>query len=614
MFFKKIINPIALLLPILLLIGCNKDYSPVGESLFQDQIFETNQQTVPVVGFQQKLDVVQTDGLPLAQLGKITHPFFGLSEASFTTQFSISSAPLFGFYSQTKEDEGSDTDVQMIQEEETVTSVFLEIPFFNNQSDDDNDGVINIFDVDPNDSSSDSDGDGITDLLESQSGLDPLNQDSDGDGILDDEDTDNDGYDVENRVYQIDSIYGNREATFNLKVYELTYYLNGLNPNNNFETFQQYYSNDDYFERGFYGEILHDEEIQLNFEELRFNYLEDDEETPDEDETELVETRLTPRIRVPLDIDFFQTRFIDMESSPELSSLSAFQQYLKGLIIRTDNFSDEIYMLLDFANAEIKITYDYQRYNVKGTTDDTSDDTIDTEQNTYSLTFGGIQLNNLKNGPFNGTITQKIEAGTRGEATDRLYLKGGDLHAVIRLFENDDQNTDQTVLLDQLREQPWLINEANLYLYIAPESAPLDESGLLADRIYLYNIEEGIPLNDYIIDGSLSSETIKKNKDNFGGILEYDDAGDPYRYKFTITDHVAKIIRKDSTNIDLGLVVTGNINSVINKRGILTSGQEPIKYPQASIINPLGVVLIGTNPEAAYADKKMMLELIYTEF
>lgn len=595
-----------------LVLGCNKDFHEVGANLFEGMTFTTSRLNVPVTSIQQKLAVVQTDGLPIMQLGEITQPIFGKTKASFTSQFSIGATPQFGVFSQKREDEGSETDVQVIEEAETVTDVFLEIPFFNNQQDDDNDGVINAFDVDPDDSNSDSDGDGISDLLETQSGLDPLNEDSDGDGILDDDDDDNTGYDAENNVYEVDSLYGNRQASFDLKVYELTYYLNSLDADNNFETVQQYYSDDDFFESGFFGEVLHDETITLNFQELRFNYTEDDEETPDVDETETVETRLSPRIRVPLNKGFFQTRFIDKEGSPELSSLTSLQQYLKGIIIRTENFSDELYMLLDVNNAVINIEYDYQSYNVKGTPDDESDDTVDTLQKTYSIALGGIQINNLRNGAFDGTVETQIEAGNRGEASGRLYLKGGDLHGVIRLFE--DQNNNQDSLLTQLRSNPWLINEANLVFYVAPESDPLIAESLFASRIYLYNIEDGIPLTDYALDGNLSLESVKKNKQNFGGILEYDDAGKPYRYKFRITDHVSKILRRDSVNVDLGLVVTGDINSVVNKKGILSPDQTQIEYPQAALLDPLGIVLFGSGVESNFVDKTPRLELIYTEY
>ena len=111
-----------------------------------------------------------------------------------------------------------------------MTAVYLDLPFFTNQKDKDNDGVIDSLDADPEDPESNSDGDELTDFIETQAGLNPLSSDSDGDGILDHNDTDNESYESENNVYQIDSIYGNSNASFNLKVYELTYYLNSLDP------------------------------------------------------------------------------------------------------------------------------------------------------------------------------------------------------------------------------------------------------------------------------------------------------------------------------------------------------------------------------------------------
>ena len=52
-------------------------------------------------------------------------------------------------------------DIRVINEEEQVTAVYLDLPFFNNTNDSDNDGVIDLYDVDPNDSNSDSDNDGL---------------------------------------------------------------------------------------------------------------------------------------------------------------------------------------------------------------------------------------------------------------------------------------------------------------------------------------------------------------------------------------------------------------------------------------------------------------------
>ena len=71
----------------------------------------------------------------------------------------------------------------------------------------------------------------------------------------------------------------------------------------------QIFSNTDYFESGFFGEILYEGLYQLDLNELRFNYKEDDPETEDVDERETVETRLTPRIRIPLNKSFFRKRY-----------------------------------------------------------------------------------------------------------------------------------------------------------------------------------------------------------------------------------------------------------------------------------------------------------------
>ena len=66
-------------------------------------------------------------------------------------------------------------------------------------------------------------------------------------------------YNSESQVYEIDSVFGNRNASFDLKVYQLTYYLSTLDPNNNFESTKEYFSNDNFYEKGFYGRILHDD-------------------------------------------------------------------------------------------------------------------------------------------------------------------------------------------------------------------------------------------------------------------------------------------------------------------------------------------------------------------
>ena len=255
-----------LLIVVLTIASCNKDFHGVGASLLEDQSFTTQSVQLPVYAYQDAIEKVQTNGLPLGQLGEINHPLFGKAQAAIVTQLQLTSNAIFGSFTQTREDEGDEDNIQVIQENERVTEVFLEIPFFNNLKDRDADGVIDAFDIDPDDPQSDTDGDTLTDLVETRAGSNPLDEDSDGDGILDADDNDTE-FDQENKVYQIDSLYGNRQASFNIKVHELTYFLSRLDPFNNFETPLAYYSNRDYYEEGFYGATLYVGNYTLSFDE-----------------------------------------------------------------------------------------------------------------------------------------------------------------------------------------------------------------------------------------------------------------------------------------------------------------------------------------------------------
>ncbi len=596
----------------LLYFSCNKDFYLIGEELFVDQTISTFKENYPAYTFQEYLQRVETSVQNMVQLGKIEHPIFGRSEASIVSQLSINNSLFFGDLRQDIEESENPSSISVIPENEKVTAVYLDLPFFTNQKDKDNDGVIDSLDVDPEDPESNSDEDELTDFIETQAGLNPLSADSDGDGILDHNDTDNESYESENNVYEIDSIYGNSNASFNLKVFELTYYLNSLDPAKNFETDRTYYSDDDFFERGFYDAILHDKRINLNFEELRFNYEEDDPETADIDESIRVETRLTPRIRVPLDVSFFQERLIDQEGKPSLETNKAFQEVMRGIIIQTDNFSEDLYMLLSLSDASIRVEYEYDKYNVNGTAEDESDDFIEKARKELSMSLSGVRINVIKNEVSSPEINELLESSTLESPSKKLYIKGGKFHGRIRLFS--EENEDEQNLLDDLKRQNWLINQAKLVFYIDPDQN-LTDSKLFADRLYLYKYDSGEPLLDYINDNSEAPNLINGNKITFGGFLEYDNNNKPYRYAFDITKHISDIIRNDSPNIDLGLVVTSNINdnSLLMAFEDLSEDSN-YKYPRAATLNPLGTILLGSSPSENLSEKKVQLELTYSSY
>ena len=176
----------------------------------------------------------------------------------------------------------------------------------------------------------------------------------------------------------------------------------------------------------------------------------------------------------------------------------------------------------------------------------------------------------------------------------------------IELFKNND-GID---VLEEIRAKQWLVNEANLSLYI--DKQMLSSSGGIIEpsRLYLYDIKGKAPLIDYFIDNS-SGPKQYDNKIYHGGLIELDEDENGLMYKIKISEHIKNVIRKDSTNIKLGLVVSSDISNSMNTE--VQSSDLMTFTPSSSAINPLGTVLIGPSPSAENYDKRMRLNLYYTE-
>ena len=586
--------------------SCNEDFNTVGVDLVSTSDFITKTEYFPVYSKTDSIADIQSDRQVYMHVGQFTLPFFGRSSANFTTQINIPPNSIFGNFSQTRELEGDPNNTKVIEENERVKDVFLEIPFIVDERDSDNDGVIDAFDINPNDPNSDSDGDGVTDIEESRNGTNPLDSDSDGDGISDLTDTDNSSYDSENKEYSVDSIYGNKRTQFNFKVTELTYFFNDLDPDDNFESIKPYYSKRDYYEEGFVGRILADYPYQLDFNEIRYNYKEDDPETESINETELVETRLTPRIRIPLDNSFFQEKILDMESTDALANANNFHNHIKSINFRISNSNEDIYMLLNMTGASIKVKYNFDLVNDNGTQNILTDDTIQEGERVLELPLGGVKINHFLNDDISHNTL----------SSGKIYLKGGlGTRSVINLF---DKEGDSNVIEDLRTKNNILINQANLIFYVDPLFIQnWNSESLIAERLYVYKTTDNLPLSDYFSDPTSSETDPTLNKIIHGGKLEYKD-NKPFRYKINITEHISDLINLNdgvfSENIPLSLVVTSDVAFIRSRKAILKNGIEKITIPEGAIYNPLGTVILNETPPEGLSEKKLALEIIYTEF
>ena len=584
-------------------LSCTKEYNSIGTEILKSDTFETSLENIPVFASQKLIQPFKSNGLNSYQLGQINDNIFGKIEASFITQLTLSQPnPYFGKWDSESEINGDSNNIKVIEENETVNNVVLEIPFFNNTFDSDGDGVIDLYDVDSNDIYSDSDGDGVSDIVERSNGTDPLNPDTDGDGINDNEDTESINPNSGATVYDVDSLIGNINASFKIKIEELDYYLRDYDPTNNFESFQKYYS-DDHFIKNFSKETLFDDNIEIDTNEVVI-YNEDDPDTNDVDESTTVKERLSPRLKIPLDNAFFQDKILNKEGSIDLSNPDNFNLFFKGLIISSYNFSDDLLMILDYSNSKIKINYDYDVYNDNGTADDTSDDSVEKENKDFEILLSGNQLNLFNKDNYSQEILDNVN---NSENLSKGYLKGGEGFMLeLDLFtENNGEN-----ILNEIRAKGWLINEANLTVYV--DQTTINSYGGLIEpaRLYLYNIENQTPLIDYFIDNSTGNKESDK-KINHDGLLEYQSDKKGLKYKIRISEHIKNIVRNDSISPKLGLVVTSSIENTQNLdlRENYSLGTIPI----SSAINPLGTVIYGPNPESENFEKRLRLEIYYTE-
>ncbi|WP_324025022.1 DUF4270 family protein [Maribacter sp. BPC-D8] len=622
-----------LLLILGLLVSCEQDLTTVGSGVVGNEPFTTGTEVYDVFAYNKNIEAVQTNKLPIYQLGTYNDPIYGRTDASVTSQLFLSAAsPSFGGLSQAVEDTAGEEDVSItvVQENETVKEVFLYIPFLTNTSslDNDGDGVADEFDAEPENSDNDNDGDGVSNIIETASNTDPLDDtsvDEDRDGLNDPNGatifTNNFAKKVElDSIYingeNYDDVGGSNLPSFNLKVERSTFFLRDLDPNASFQEAQEYYSNQVFSPDFVTGDPLFDGVVEINDEEILIQN-DDDESTEDVDES-LTFTKVQPGIRVALDNEFFQTNILDKEGDSELISQSNFTEFIRGLHFSiTDNTGNDVMLLFDLKSSNITMTYSYTNYDTNGTVDDTSDDNpnnILEKDFTFSFLTGsttgavnGNAVNTLITENYGPQIVQALD---NGENASRVYLKGGSgTYAEINLFEEDGGES----ILEQIKSENWVINEANLVFYIDRDQLDASGSKLEPPRLYLYNAENKFPLINTLTEQiDTGSPALFGTYLNYDGIIEKSsDKG--VKYSVKITDHINNMVVRDSTNATLALTLTTNIQNWSIADAKVVGGEE--RLAMTSTVTPLGTILFGSNLEATDPDfdKRLKLEISYTK-
>ena len=540
---------ILLLFVTILLVSCDKDFNEIGSDIIGENHFGLEQDsTKGITAYNIDFGSVESNNLPINALGYYNHPFFGKTKASFVSQIVM------------------DTINPSFGANPTVTKVELSIPYFST-------------------------------LMSTDA-------------------------ETGNRTYELDSIYGSFKIKLN--VYESNYYLRDYSASSGFQETQKYFSGDQVDFDTYKNSSRLNNDNSVNQNDAFFFSPEEIRTYKTVDGAQVVDTRSVPGMRLSLRTDFFQNKLFGSSAPGKLKNNTIFKEYFRGIYFKSEVSSSSpdqgSLALLDFKKGKIVVTYKVD------VTDDTGAVTIKERQ--FSLSLSGNTVNFFENN-YNPSYTSGLANSNMNLGDEKLYLKGGQgSMTVIDLFKKEDlkgYNAQGNLIgangvsdeLDDLRNpsngKKWLINEASLTFWI-------DKSVMTGtaepNRIYLYDLNNHRPLVDYYYDNSVSPNA-KYNKYVHDGIIKKETTGDKrgIKYRIRLTKHIQNLIYNDSTNVKLGLVVTesiGSINSAKLKNPFSSGNLLVDRAPFSSILNPLGTVIYGSNPNVP-VDKRLKLKIYYTK-
>jgi hypothetical protein len=420
-------------------------------------------------------------------------------------------------------------------------------------------------------------------------------------------------------TYELDSIYGSPEKSkMKLSIYESGYFMRDLDPAEQFLQPQKFY-NDQYAE--FYSQIiplastipyLNDSSAPAQNVEFFFDPAEHEDVTVVDGKE--VTTRTPPGMELNLNNAFFQEKLFGTKGAPagSLATNEVFKNYFRGLFFNIEaiNGNPGNLAMMKFGAGKITVTY----------TETIDSKTVDKAM-IIELKGNTVSLLDESNINSNYEMATKEANVDKVNGDPNLYLKGGaGSLSVLKLFSSVDKHGFELTdgpngvsdELDDLRRNKYLINQADLTIHL--NSVAMGTS-YVPQRVYLYDFKNSKVLIDYEATSPVVSNP-KYSKFIFGGLLtKKSEADGGSYYKFRITEHIRNLVKNsDSTNVDLGLVVTEDITkssfyTLKNKTGF------PLKAPMASVMNPLGAILFGNNipiDDKNY-NKRLKFEIYYTK-
>ncbi len=389
------------------------------------------------------------------------------------------------------------------------------------------------------------------------------------------------------KEYIADSVYG--DANFRLKVFENSYLLPSLDPNTSLINHRMYYSDFDFnpYKTTLLADSIH---FRPDFSAyITYKRESDGVYELDDNGEKIVKDSLAPHFVMPLDTTFFRTKIFDHSGEDIITNADRFKDYFRGIYIDAiPENNNGRFIQLSTEKGEIVVAYTYEYNNNHGTPADTSDDTVDTVYKELHIKLSPPKINTYTN-TFSTNMQTAITNSDEVNGDDKIYVKGdAGAETIVSLFDSQQ--------LRELKENDWMINQAELVFYVDDNS--LTNALSKTQRLLLYDYETKQYLTDIY-----APENTTTNSAYFDGIINEDENGKHY-YSFKITRHIRNILKNNAQNTKLGLRVV----SVIDGSKDLYRSDI---FLDPDSFNPTGTILYGN--QTTVTDKKPILKIYYTD-
>lgn len=389
--------------------------------------------------------------------------------------------------------------------------------------------------------------------------------------------------------YRLDSVFGDQNIKYKLKVSRLQTFLNTLDPSDPTKR-KKYYSNEDIAVTNdvlFYGDFNPNKNDTVLFVKRPFF---DGKESIDT----ILKGKKEPSIKLPLNESLVKQLFIDTDPS-NYTSIENFVNYFRGIRIDAEEIGSNggTMMTLATSGAAINIYYTYEALTDETTTDLNGDGDTDDKQvpvktkETATLSFSGI-TSNIYDRDYSGSNVLNSFNSNSINGQNELFVQGSaGSNVEIDIFKN--------INLEEYRNKDWLINGAVLDLYIKDST----DIGV-PNRLYLYK-KNNVVIKDVVSE----SRTF-----GIGGVLSRDANNKPEKYTFYLTDYISDVLAKGSTIEPSNLILkTYHSTDAVNipRTGVVTD-----TIVDNFSWNVKGVVLKG-NSISNNDTEKLVLKIYYTE-